>query len=372
MHNVVTYQRGVYSRTLWRSRVRFCKCAPGGRVLRPSSVRPLVPLRYVAVLLLHSPCSFILLAKLSQPYHGDVILREFKLTFPDTFDRDDPEAPPPSSRVLNYMSRLRDEPPSEEGSAEEGVLPKGSGSRGHGEPKSFGVEYISREVCDGQTLASPGRWPISSRRYPDSTLWPALSACFKFGTPDLLMRLALARVDSCPFDAASIRSLKSSTLDILSEHGLKLVRTPDDRTDVPIDYRYLQLLLDAAEVGLGDFGSGVRVGPGARLPRIPALYPRKKKWSLLKQMDPLDDLEQQSGGEAVWRQNFSSLEAYTDKVLEVMHDQANRGQVLRLSEEEAKKDVPQPYGRIVRIAAPLQPAHFSTEPTASLSTTGRG
>ena len=87
------------------------------------------------------------------------------------------------------------------------------------------------------------------------------------------MRLALGRVDSCPFDPASVRSLKTPTLDILSEHGLKLVRTPDDRTDIPIDYRYLQLLLDAVEdpvVGLGDFASGVRVGPGARLPRIPA------------------------------------------------------------------------------------------------------
>ena len=51
------------------------------------------------------------------------------------------------------------------------------------------------------------------------------------------------------------------------------MRTPDDRTDIPIDYRYLQLLLVAAEdpeVGLGDIASGVRVGPGARLPRIPA------------------------------------------------------------------------------------------------------
>ena len=82
-------------------------------------------------------------------------------------------------------------------------------------------------------------------------------------------------------------------------------------------------------MGIGDFASRVRVGLGARLPRIPALYPRMEKWSLLTQMDPLDYLEEQSGGEAVWRQNHSSREAHTDQVLEVMHDQANRGQVLR-------------------------------------------
>ena len=38
-----------------------------------------------------------------------------------------------------------------------------------------------------------------------------------------------------------------------------------------MDYRFLQLLLTAAEdpeVSLGEFARGVRVGPGARLPRI--------------------------------------------------------------------------------------------------------
>ena len=48
-------------------------------------------------------------------------------------------------------------------------------------------------------------------------------------------------------------------------------------------------------MGLGDFASGVRVGRGARVPRIPALNSRKKKWTLLKQMDTLDYLEEQSG-----------------------------------------------------------------------------
>ena len=45
---------------------------------------------------------------------------------------------------------------------------------------------------------------------------------------------------------------------------MKLVRTPEDRTDTPIENRYLQLLLQAAEdPGLGDFAFGVRVGPRA-------------------------------------------------------------------------------------------------------------
>ena len=57
-------------------------------------------------------------------------------------------------------------------------------------------------------------------------------------------------------------------------------------------------------------------------------------------MDSLDYFEEQSGGEGVWPQDYSSLEAYTDKVLEVMHNQATRGQVLRLSEKEAEEMFP--------------------------------
>ena len=68
----------------------------------------------------------------------------------------------------------------------------------------------------------------------------------RFGASDLLMRLALGRVDSRPFGPASTNSLKSSTLDVLSEHGLKLVRTPDDHMDVP--YR-LQIFAASPQCG---------------------------------------------------------------------------------------------------------------------------
>ena len=268
--------------------------------------------------------------------------------YPEAFNRDELDGVVPSSQVLNYMSRLREEPESEdESSADEGVPPKGSGWCGRGEPMVVGVGYVSRELCDGQTLASPGRWPVAQRRYPESTLWLTLAGKFmdyahRFGTPELLMKLALGRVESCPFELKSINKLKAETLVILAEHGLSLERKPGARADVPIDYRYMGLLLKAAEdpeVGMGDFATGVRVGP-ARLPRIPALYPRKKKWRLPRQADPLDYLEDQDGSESVWRQNYSSVGELADQVLEVMIDQANRGQVLRLSEVEARRRFP--------------------------------
>ena len=51
-------------------------------------------------------------------------------------------------------------------------------------------------------------------------------------------------------------------------------RKEGDRTDVPIDFRFLDLLLRTAgdlEVCLGKYAQGVRVGPGTRMPRLPAL-----------------------------------------------------------------------------------------------------
>ena len=41
-----------------------------------------------------------------------------------------------------------------------------------------------------------------------------------------------------------------------------------------------------------------------------------------------------------WRCNFSSLDQWKDKALEVLHDQAARGQVLILPEHEARRKYP--------------------------------
>ena len=118
---------------------------------------------------------------------------------------------------------------------------------------------------------------------------------------------------------------------------------PGDRTDVPINFRFLQLLLQIAadpEIGLGDYSQGVKVGPGTRMPRLPALFRPKKKWRLASQFDPLDYLEGSTDSTTVWRRNYSTLQPLEQQVLDVMHDQATRGQVLVLSESKAKVQYP--------------------------------
>ena len=156
------------------------------------------------------------------------------------------------------------------------------------------------------------------------------------------MRLAACRVEHCPFDAQSTRELKDSTLQALKRHGFKLRRELADRRDLPTDFRYLDLLLRAAgdpEVHLGSFAKCVRVGPEARLPRLPALYNRKKKWRLQEQTDPLDYQEEKSSTEQIWRRNYSTPVAFSD-VLAEMEDQAERGQILKYTEQEARERYP--------------------------------
>ena len=91
-----------------------------------------------------------------------------------------------------------------------------------------------------------------------------------------------------------------------------------------------------ARSGLG----GVRVGPGARLPRLPALYKPKTKWRLTDQGDPEDYQEEELAGDPSWRKNYSSLAALANKVKDVLDDQSRRGQVLKLPELEARKQFP--------------------------------
>ena len=85
---------------------------------------------------------------------------------------------------------------------------------------------------------------MAQKRYPDENLWRALATKFmdfsnKHGPPELLMKLALGRVDSCPFESESIEKLKGETIAVLEEHGLRMERNPVDRSDIPIDYRYM-------------------------------------------------------------------------------------------------------------------------------------
>ena len=99
-----------------------------------------------------------------------------------------------------------------------------------------------------------------------------------------------------------------------------------------MDNRFLDLLLRApedSEVSLDLFARGVRVGTGARLPRLPALYPPKKRWRPLAQADPLDDKDGATAGESAWRRPNVSVATLSEKVVAVMDHTGAGSEVCR-------------------------------------------
>ena len=100
------------------------------------------------------------------------------------------------------------------------------------------------------------------------------------GPPSFSMGLALGRVEKCPFPDEAVRELKEEDVGLLSSRGLPLNRAGGDSNELPIVFRFLDLLLRASEdpdVHLGGFAQGVKVGPGTRMPRNPSLYRPKRK-----------------------------------------------------------------------------------------------
>ena len=106
----------------------------------------------------------------------------------------------------------------------------------------------SREIFHGQTLTSPGRWPVSQRRYPlDSTRLRIAAKFMNYadlhGPPQLLMDRAPVRVLKLPFDPTCVAAPKEEVVSDLAARGMELKRTSYDRVDLPIDFRFFSLLL---------------------------------------------------------------------------------------------------------------------------------
>ena len=54
--------------------------------------------------------------------------------------------------------------------------------------------------------------------------------------------------------------------------------------------------------------------------------------------------EEEIQSEAPWRQNYASLVCFADKVEAVLEDQAGRGQVIKITEAEARAHFPDLVG----------------------------
>ena len=84
----------------------------------------------------------------------------------------------------------------------------------------IGSGCVTRALCDGQSLASRGRWPIHDRAHPENVQWKKVSKLVvdfarTHGATELLMKLALGQADKCPFDVNSVSELKQQVVETL-------------------------------------------------------------------------------------------------------------------------------------------------------------
>ena len=156
-------------------------------------------------------------------------------------------------------------------------------------------------------------------------------------------RVGARKGQELPFSEDEIQALKRETTEVMEQWEIKISRTSEDRTDIPIENRHLDAMLRSAgdpEVSLGSFAIGVRLDPGIRMPRLPALYVKKRRWRLPDQADPVAWQEERTAAQGVWRRNYSTMAEWSEECVKIMNDQAEWGQVLRLSEEEARRRFP--------------------------------
>ena len=130
--------------------------------------------------------------------------------------------------------------------------------------------------------------------------------------------------------------------ELLGKDNIRFKRVDDDRTDVPINYKLLKRLLQAAgdpDEPIGSYALRVRVGPRFRMPRRPRPYTKNRKWRNKEQREQVH-VDEVLSTQGLWNKNYSTLSALRTEVEEVLRDQAKRGQVLMMPEVPSKRRFP--------------------------------
>ena len=106
----------------------------------------------------------------------------------------------------------------------------------------------------------------------------------KFTGPQTFARLACSRVQECIF-GEEIETLREDLFCTLEVAGQVPRRRSTDRPSL-IEFRLFAAYFAVSagpERDLASFAEGVRIAVGVKLPRVLAVYTRKKKWSLPEQ-----------------------------------------------------------------------------------------
>ena len=291
--------------------------------------------------------------KLGDACHGDVLIECFIQLHPRAYVVG-VTAEPPSEAVALAAARAREEcEPDTDTDFDEDAAPPGSGWRGRGEPLWTGRAGKARELQDGAGLCSPGRWRVEDRRYPSSNIWTTISnavweCAVAWGKPELFEALSRGEVAAIPFASSEVLRLRGYIVDLLKNSGHLSEDQPGDRQHATPRWRLFGAMLAAAQdpdaAGIREFVRGVPIGVGVKLPRLPALYKRKTRWSLEAQWVP--EKEEPSTGE-VWLANYRSTANFLPQLRKALQADVDGGLIEKLTSTEARRR----YGSKLRVGS---------------------
>ena len=222
----------------------------------------------------------------------------------------------------------------------------GSALLGSGPPRTTKMMGRRRPFADGGGLCSPGRWPPARRRLFDVRVrgfFVGLERVTRdfvqrhlgpgFGILDWVLRVAAGRYKTSPLDEV-----------VIEEARQVFIRELGD-LDVPandsIDFKLIKaFLVRAGDPDTGvfdDFVSGVNLGVTEPLPRTPAVFEEKVRWSL--------DLPTGVAEDEV--PNYVSVVGHEEAVEELFRAEAALGWMEEFSDEEARRR----FGERLRVAA---------------------
>ena len=220
---------------------------------------------------------------------------------------------------------------------------KTSSRPGIGPPLQAKYKGELRSIHDGAGLCSPGRWPVGRRTAPSTERGKLLARwCLKAfddwvelegeeTVKKLFWTMAAGKLGGTPF-GGEIFGFRER-LDLwLKERGLEPERQEGDRR-TEINFRRLRAVAAALEDEDSDFlgtvaEKGVSLGVDEEMPRNPLVYEEKQKWTV----DPTDEEFQD-----ILADNYTSAEENAEDIVRQVREEVEKGTILKLSEEEAKK-----------------------------------
>ncbi len=227
--------------------------------------------------------------------------------------------------------------------------PHGSGPKGRGDPMLVGSHERMRWLCDGAGLCSLGVWAPWQRPEPShpklvragallDDFLDALDNNYGFTADDLFARLADGAVATDPFPGPVWDSFLASFVNIVDDgKGSASPRAEDlpQRVRIRLLQEVLRLGGDADVAGMEHFCRGVRIGVGVRLPRTPAVYPRKRRWRSFDE-EAHRRWEEEADGSTAWQINYRSAQLQKDEIHRQLLEHCDRGMAIRMSADEAR------------------------------------